>query len=59
MHYSGFSDAQVLLAGAQGDFVGLDQVNVGLSHILTGRGEIDVVLTVDGKVANAVKASIK
>jgi hypothetical protein len=52
-------DAQVLFAGAQGDFAGLDQVNVSLPRSLTGRGEVDVVLMVDGKAANTVKASIK
>jgi uncharacterized protein (TIGR03437 family) len=50
---------QVLFAGAQTDFVGLDQVNVGLSRDLAGRGEVDVVMTVDGKPANTVKVSFR
>jgi uncharacterized protein (TIGR03437 family) len=52
-------DAQVMFAGAQEGFVGLDQVNVRLSRSLIGRGEADVVLTVDGKPANTITASIK
>lgn len=43
----------VLFAGAQGA-PGLDQVNVELPATLRGRGEIPIVLTVDGKVANSV-----
>jgi len=42
-------------AGPQGQFVGLDQVNVPLSHALAGRGAVDVVLTVDSKPANTVQ----
>ena len=50
---------QVLYAGPQGGFVGLDQVNVRLDRSLIGRGEVEVVLEVDGKTANAVTVSIK
>jgi uncharacterized protein (TIGR03437 family) len=50
----------VPFAGPQGDFVGLDQVNVGpLPRSLAGRGEVDVALTVDGEVANIVKINIR
>ncbi|MCI0525676.1 MAG: hypothetical protein L0Y75_10475, partial [Acidobacteria bacterium] len=52
-------DCQVTFAGAQSSFVGLDQVNARLSRSLIGRGEVDVVLTVDGKPANTIKVSIK
>ena len=52
-------DVEALFAGAQGEFVGLDQVNLSLPGILVGRGEVDVLLTVDGKIANPVKLSIK
>ncbi len=41
-------DAQVLFAGPQSDFVGLDQVNVRLPRSLAGRGDVEVALTVDG-----------
>jgi uncharacterized protein (TIGR03437 family) len=49
---------QVLYAGPQSEFVGLDQVNVILSRALIGRGAVTVVLTVDGKVANTVTITI-
>ena len=50
----------VVYAGPQGDSIGLDQVNVGpLPTTLRGRGEVSLVLTVDGKQANAVTVSIK
>ncbi|MCI0363865.1 MAG: hypothetical protein L0219_08290, partial [Phycisphaerales bacterium] len=52
-------DAQVTFVGAQGGFVGLDQVNVRLSRSLGGRGEVDVALTLDGQAANTVKVTLK
>lgn len=55
----GGTDAQVLFAGPQGDFVGLDQLNIQLPKSLAGRGEIDGVLTVDSKTANTVRIAIK
>ena len=55
----GGTDAQVLFAGAQGGFVGLDQVNLLLPRSLTGRGEADVGLSVDGKIANTVRLNIQ
>jgi uncharacterized protein (TIGR03437 family) len=50
---------EVLYAGAQGDFVGLDQVNARLPRSLIGRGEIDVRLTANGQTANIVGISIR
>ena len=55
----GDAPAEVLFAGAQGDFVGLDQCNIRLSPNLAGRGEVNVVLAVDGKTANTIKVVIK
>jgi uncharacterized protein (TIGR03437 family) len=52
-------DAETLYLGAQGAFVGLDQGTVRIPRSLIGRGEVDVVLTVGGKVANTVKVSVK
>jgi uncharacterized protein (TIGR03437 family) len=52
-------NAEVLYAGAQGDFVGLDQANVRLPRSLAGRGEADVILTVDGRTANTVRISVR
>ncbi len=52
-------NAAVSFAGSQGNFVGLDQVNAQIPRSLIGRGEVDVTLTVDGKVANVVRVAIK
>ncbi len=52
-------NSEVLFAGPQGGFVGLDQINLRLPRILAGRGDVDVVLTVDGKTANPVKINVK
>ncbi len=40
---------------AQGEFDGLDQINIGpLPRSLAGRGEVQIVITIDGKQANVV-----
>jgi len=52
-------NSEVLFAGAQGDFVGLDQMNVRLPRSLVGHGEIDLAVTVDGKTANTVRINVK
>ena len=51
-------DASVLYVGEQGA-PGLDQINVLLPRALVGRGEVEIVLTVDGKPANPVRLNIK
>lgn len=51
-------DAPVEYAGPQGGFVGLDQVNIRLPRTLAGRGEVDILLTVDGKQSNVVKINV-
>jgi len=55
----GGEDAEVAYAGAQGSLFGLDQVNVRLPRSLAGRGEVSIVLAVDGKTANTVRVSIR
>jgi uncharacterized protein (TIGR03437 family) len=55
----GTANAKVLFAGAQGGFVGLDQVNVQIPRSLTGSGVVNFVLTVDGQPSNTVTISIK
>ncbi|HEX2489842.1 MAG TPA: hypothetical protein VHR27_10580, partial [Blastocatellia bacterium] len=52
---AGGSGAIVQFAGAQGDFVGLDQINAIIPQSLAGAGEINVIVTVDGVTANTVK----
>lgn len=51
--------APILYAGTAPPFIGLDQINARLPRSLAGRGEVDVVVMVDGKTANTVKVSIK
>ncbi|MGH9851076.1 MAG: hypothetical protein ACREBD_14655, partial [Blastocatellia bacterium] len=52
-------NAQVDYAGPQPGFAGLDQINVRLPRSLSGRGEVDVVVRVDEKTANNIRAFIK
>jgi uncharacterized protein (TIGR03437 family) len=51
--------AQVDYAGPQPGFAGLDQLNVRAPRSLAERGEVDIVVTIDGKTANTIKAFIK
>lgn len=55
----GGTAATVAFSGAQPNLAGLDQANVLLPRSLSGRGEVDIVLTVDGQAANTVRVSIK
>jgi uncharacterized protein (TIGR03437 family) len=55
----GGTPSPVSFAGAQGGFVGLDQVNLEVAGSFAGRGEVDAVLIVDGKMANTVKVNFK
>ncbi len=52
-------NADALYAGPQGEFVGLDQLNVALLRSLAGRGEVDVSVTVEGVAANPLKVVIR
>jgi uncharacterized protein (TIGR03437 family) len=49
----------VSYAGAQGGFVGLDQVNVKLPASLAGKGNVTVQVTANGIAANAVNVTIE
>jgi uncharacterized protein (TIGR03437 family) len=55
----GGTDATVLFAGAQGEFAGLDQVNLQVPATLRGRGDVPVVLTVDGQTTNSVTINVR
>jgi uncharacterized protein (TIGR03437 family) len=44
---------------AQGQYPGLDQVNVQLSHSLAGAGAVNIVVTADGQAANTVTVTIQ
>ncbi|MFN0087820.1 MAG: hypothetical protein ACKVX9_20680 [Blastocatellia bacterium] len=52
-------NAPVQFAGAQGALVGLDQINLGIARGLIGRGEVDVILIVDGKPANTLRINVR
>jgi uncharacterized protein (TIGR03437 family) len=46
-------------AGKQPEFAGLDEANILLPRSLIGRGDVDVVLTVDGQMTNTARIIIK
>ena len=52
-------DARVEYAGPVAGLAGLDQVNVLIPRTVIGRGDVDIVLTVDGRTANTVTVNIK
>ncbi len=55
----GGADVTINYAGSQLQLIGLDQINALIPCSLARRGEVDVVVTVDGKAANTVRVSIK
>jgi uncharacterized protein (TIGR03437 family) len=56
----GGQNVPVAFAGAQGTFVGEDQVNIGpLPLSLAGSGKTNIVITADGIAANTVNLVIQ
>jgi uncharacterized protein (TIGR03437 family) len=55
----GNEQVEVLYAGAQPDFAGLDQVNLRLPRSLRGAGEVEIRFTVSNQTANPVKVKIR
>jgi len=56
----GGTSVPVTYAAAQGQFPGLDQVNIGpLPRTLAGRGEVNLYLTVNGNRSNTVTIAIQ
>jgi uncharacterized protein (TIGR03437 family) len=55
----GGENAEVLFAAALSGFAGLDQVNLRLPRSLGGRGEVDVVVSADGRAANTVRVNVR
>jgi len=45
--------------GAQGQYDGLDQVNLTLARSLAGAGLVNIVVTVDGQASNTVTVNIR
>ena len=52
-------NAEVSYAGAQCCFAGLDQINVKIPKALAGRGEVEVVLTIEGRETNPLRLNVK
>jgi uncharacterized protein (TIGR03437 family) len=50
---------EVLYAGAQGQYAGLDQINLRIPLALRGRGELTVELEIDGRLTNPVNLLVK
>ena len=48
------SEVELLYAGPQGTWDGLDQYNLPLSSSLAGNGKTEIVVTVNGRVSNPV-----
>ena len=55
----GTTEVEVLYAGVQPDYAGLDQVNIRLPRSLQGSGEVVINLNVDGVAANQVKIQVR
>jgi uncharacterized protein (TIGR03437 family) len=55
----GGEPAEVLFAGRQPEYPGVDQANVRISPALAGRGEVEVVLHADGEASNPVRIQIQ
>ncbi|MBI1766727.1 MAG: hypothetical protein HYR56_35420, partial [Acidobacteria bacterium] len=56
---SGGTDLPVSFAGAAGELAGLDQLNVELPRSLSGRGELNLTVTVDGRSSNTLRVLLK
>jgi uncharacterized protein (TIGR03437 family) len=52
-------EAEVLYAGTQGQYAGLDQINIRIPSALRGRGELTVELEIDGHLTNPVNLLVK
>ncbi|MFN0119203.1 MAG: hypothetical protein ACKV2V_01735 [Blastocatellia bacterium] len=52
-------NAEALFAGAQGGFIGLDQLNIRVPRQLAGRGDVDVVISINGAEANTLKLNFR
>ena len=55
----GGMDSMVSFAGAQGDLVGLEQANVRVPRALTGGGDVEIAMAVDGKAANKLMVNVR
>jgi uncharacterized protein (TIGR03437 family) len=51
-------ETEVSFLGAHPSLAGLDQINIKLPQELRGRGNVDVIVTIDGRTANTVGVNI-
>jgi uncharacterized protein (TIGR03437 family) len=56
---AGGTPLEVLYAGPQGQYPGMDQLNVRLPGSLAGRGTLELQVTVDGRVSNVVTLTVR
>ncbi len=52
-------DAPAIFAGAVPGLIGTDQANLRIDRSLAGRGDVEVILIVDGKTSNALHVTIR
>jgi uncharacterized protein (TIGR03437 family) len=52
-------EVPVIFVGAQSTLIALDQINVELTRTLAGKGEVDLEVMVDSKMANTTRVNIK
>jgi len=55
----GGADLDPLFVGPQGSLEGIEQINMQIPQSLAGKGDVDLVLTLDGKSSNTVKLRIR
>jgi uncharacterized protein (TIGR03437 family) len=55
----GGMDVQSVFAGAQSNFVGLDQINAPIPAALAGRGSVPVIVKVNGVATNTTTVTIR
>lgn len=55
----GGEEVDVLFAGEQPEFAGVDQINLAIPANLAGRGEVDVVVFVGDQQANTVRIRLR
>ena len=52
-------EAEVLYAGKQPDFIGVDQINLRLASGLAGRGQVNIVVNIGEQATNTVSITCK
>lgn len=59
VQHTQYQMADSLDIGAEGGYVGLDQINLNLPRKHAGKGEVDLKLFVEGKFTNTVRVNPK